>query len=57
MGPGTPPGYRAWVMFLEESTNAYWVYAFKKVRDRQPEDMNRARMLAQRYWEKNKERD
>ena len=57
VGPGNPPGYRAWVMFLKESTDAYWVYAFKKGKDRQPEDMNRARVLAQRFWEKIKERD
>jgi hypothetical protein len=44
-------------MFLDEGTDAYWVYAFKKGKDRQPEDMNRARVLAQRYWEKIKERD
>lgn len=57
VGPGNPSGYRAWVMFLDKSTDAYWVYAFKKGKDRQPEDMNRARVLAQRYWEKIKERD
>ncbi len=50
VGPGN--GYRAWIMFLQESTDAYWVYVFKKVKDRQPEDMNRARVLAQRHWEK-----
>jgi len=39
-------------MVLEENTDAYWVYAFKKGKSRQPEDMNRARVLAQRHWEK-----
>jgi hypothetical protein len=52
VGPGNPPGYRAWVMFLDENTDAYWVYAFKKEKGRQPEDMDRARVLAQRHWEK-----
>ena len=52
VGPGNPPGYRAWVMFLDGSTDAYWVYAFKKGKGRQPEDMDRARVLAQRHWEK-----
>lgn len=52
VGPGNPPGYRAWVMFLDESTDAYWVYAFKKGKGRQPKDMDRARVLAQRHWEK-----
>jgi hypothetical protein len=51
VGPGNPPGYRAWIMFLDKSTDAYWVYAFKKGKGRQPEDMNRARVLAQRHWE------
>jgi hypothetical protein len=44
-------GYRAWVMFLDNSPDAYWIYAFKKEKDRQPEDMERARVFAQRYWE------
>src|SRR2546428_9345359 len=26
VGPGNPPSYRAWVMFLNEGTDAYWVY-------------------------------
>lgn len=50
VGPGR--GYRADVMFLHESPEAYWVYAFKKGKRRQPEDMERARVLAQRQWEK-----
>ncbi len=49
VGPGR--GYRAWVMFLDNSPDAYWIYVFKKTKDRQPEDMERARVLAQRYWE------
>ena len=57
VGSGNPRGYRAWVMFLDASTDAYWVYVFKKGKDRQPENMNRARVIAQRYWEKIKERD
>jgi len=52
VGPGNPPGYRAWVMFLDEGTDAYWIYAFKKSKGRQPEDMERARVLALRHWEK-----
>jgi len=52
VGPGNPPSYRAWVMFLDESTDAYWVYAFKKGKGRQPEDMDRGRELAKRHWEK-----
>jgi hypothetical protein len=39
-------------MFLNGRPDAYWVYAFKKGKGRQPEDMDRARVLAQRYWEK-----
>ena len=50
VGPGR--GYRAWVMFLNGRSDAYWVYAFKKGKGRQPEDMDRARVLAQRHWEK-----
>ena len=57
VGPGNPRSYRAWVMFLGESIDAYWVYAFKKGKNRQPEDMNCARVLAQQYWERIKERD
>lgn len=49
VGPGH--GYRAWVMFLENEPKAYWVYAFKKGKDRQPDDMERARTFARRYWE------
>jgi hypothetical protein len=52
VGPGRTRGYRAWVMFLDGSPDAYWVYAFKKGKGRQPEDMERARVLAQRHWEK-----
>jgi|SRR5712692_7908021 len=52
VGPGNPRGYRAWVMFLNGSPDAYWVYTFKKGKGRQPEDMDRARVLAQRHWEK-----
>ena len=48
---GPRRGYRAWIMFLDNSPDAYWIYAFKKEKDRQPEDMERARVLAQRYWE------
>jgi hypothetical protein len=49
VGPGC--GYRAWVMFLSNSPDAYWIYVFKKTKDRQPEDMERARVVAQKYWE------
>ena len=49
VGPGR--GYRTWVMFLDDNSDAYWIYAFKKEKDRQPEDMERARVLAQNYWE------
>jgi hypothetical protein len=52
VGPGNPRGYRASAMFLDESPEAYWVYTFKKGKGRQPEDMNRARVLARRHWEK-----
>lgn len=48
---GPKHGYRALVVFLDRSSDAYWIYIFKKVRDRQPEDMNRARVLAQRLWD------
>lgn len=56
---GPNHGYRALAMFLDRSSNAYWVYLYKKVRDRQPEDMERGRRVAQRLWneiERNKER-
>jgi len=49
---GPNHGYRAWIMFLDESSEAYWVHIFKKVKDRQPEDMDRARVLARRHWNK-----
>lgn len=48
---GPKHGYRADVVFLDNGSDAYWVYTFKKVRDRQPEDMKRARIQAQRLWE------
>lgn len=54
---GPKHGYRALVMLLDESADACWIYLFKKVRDRQPEDMNRARMLAERYWNQLQRRD
>jgi hypothetical protein len=49
---GPKHGYRAWVMILDSRPEAYWVHAYKKGKDRQPEDMERARILAQRHWEK-----
>lgn len=48
---GPKHGYRADVVFLDSGSNAYWVYTFKKVRNRQPEDMQRARFYAQQLWE------
>jgi len=51
VGPGKTPGYRAWVMFLDKSVNACWVYVFKKGKGRQPEDMRHARERALRHWE------
>ncbi len=45
---GPNHGFRALVMFLNNSPDAYWIYIFKKVKNRQPEDMKRARTLAQR---------
>ena len=47
---GPKQGYRASVMFLDGSSGAYWVYIFKKMKDKQPDDMKRARHLAQRFW-------
>ena len=47
---GPKHGYRALVVFLNGSSGAYWIYIFKKVKDKQPEDMKRARHLAQRFW-------
>ena len=49
---GPKRGYRAWVMFLDGCSDAYWVYAFKKGKDRQPEDMKHAREITRRHWEK-----
>ena len=54
---GPKHGYRALVVFLDRSSDAYWIYVFKKVKDRQPEDMNRARVLAQKLWNELKRRD
>lgn len=56
---GPNHGYRSLAMFLDKSSSAYWIYVYKKVRDRQPEDMERGRRIAQRLWneiESNKER-
>ena len=53
---GPKRGYRALVMFLDRSSEAYWIYACKKVKDRQPDDMNRARILAERLWDELKRR-
>lgn len=50
VGPGR--GFRALVMFPNDSSEAYWIYIYKKVRNRQPDDMDRARTLAQRLWDK-----
>lgn len=47
---GPKHGYRATIMFLDRGSDAYWMYVFKKVKDRQPEDMKRARMCAQQLW-------
>lgn len=55
VGPGH--GFRAIVMFLDNSPEGYWIYIFKKVRDRQPDDMKRARTLAQRLWDELEKRD
>jgi hypothetical protein len=44
-------------MFLDSSSDAYWIDIFKKVKDRQPEDMKRARLLAQRLWDELKRRN
>lgn len=48
---GPNHGYRAVAMFLNGYPEAYWEYAYKKVRDRQPQDMNRARDLARAHWD------
>jgi hypothetical protein len=55
VGPGH--GFRAIVMFLDNSPDAYWLYIYKKARNRQPEDMKRARTLAQRLWDELEKRD
>lgn len=47
---GPKHGYRANILFLDRGSDAYWMYIFKKVKDRQPEDMKRARIHAQRLW-------
>ncbi len=47
---GPKHGYRALAMFLNRSSDAYWIHLFKKVKNRQPEDMQRARILAQQLW-------
>lgn len=54
---GPKHGYRALVMFPDKSSDAYWVHIFKKVKDRQPEDMKRARLLSQRLWDEIKGRN
>jgi hypothetical protein len=54
---GPKHGYRALVMLLNGKPDACWIYIFKKVKDRQPEDMNRARLLAERHWNELKRRD
>lgn len=54
---GPKHGYRALVMLLDGNSDAYWIYIFKKVKDRQPEDMSRARLLAERHWNELKRRD
>jgi len=48
---GPKRGYRALVMIPDGGSDAYWIYVFKKVKDRQPEDMKRARSIAQRLWD------
>lgn len=53
---GPNRGFRALVMFLNNSPEAYWIYVFKKVKNRQPEDIKRARELAQRLWDERKEK-
>jgi hypothetical protein len=49
---GPKHGCRVIIMFLDGGSDAYWVHIFKKVKDRQPEDMKRAHSYAQRLWEK-----
>ena len=53
---GPKRGYRALIMFLNRSPNAFWIYVFKKVKNRQPEDMERARIIAQKLWNQLQER-
>ena len=53
VGPGH--GYRCVVMVLDRSSAAYWVYAFKKTRNRQPKDMARACEIAEKLWNRFKE--
>jgi hypothetical protein len=54
---GPKHGYRALVMLLDRTSDACWIYIFKKVKDRQPADMNHARLLAETHWnEAKKER-
>ena len=47
---GPDHAYRALAMFLDGYPEAYWVYLFKKVRNKQQSDMNRGRILAQQFW-------
>ncbi|HEY1352419.1 MAG TPA: hypothetical protein VGF67_22605 [Ktedonobacteraceae bacterium] len=50
VGPGH--SYRVVIMFLDRGAEAYWVHIFKKVKDRQPADMQRAHLHAQWLWDK-----
>jgi hypothetical protein len=49
---GPRHGCRVVVMFLDGGSDAYWVHIFQKVKNRQPEDMKRAHLYAQRLWAK-----
>lgn len=53
---GANHSYRVLAMFLNERSQAYWIYAYKKVKQRQQKDMERSRLIAQQLWNMIKEK-
>lgn len=42
-------------MFLDGRSDAYWIYAYKKEGNREPQEMELARKRAKQFWETVKE--
>ncbi len=48
IGPNN--NYRAVVMFPDGCFDAHWIYVFKKEGQREPQEMKKAKSIAQEFW-------